>query len=429
MEDSIQPMRSELLGYEWPGSYFVGEEELELVTRVVRARSPFRWYGLDLQNMCATLEQEFAAYTGARYAQAVASGTAALGVALAALGVGPGQEVILPGYMWISTVAAVVNRGAIPVLCEIDDSFTLDPADLERKITPRTTVVVPVHMSGATGPIDRIVEIAHAHGLKVLEDCAQAGGGSFRGKKLGTWGDIGIFSFQYNKAMTAGEGGMVITDQELLFRRSQAAHDVGLPRNLAGRLELDPQTMLWGLGCRMSELQGAFALAQLRKLDRITGTMRSAKYRIREALAQLPGLTLRRLEDTAGDNGAFLITTYPTAEQSRAMEAKLRALGVENGPEGILLCHFRDWSFHLYFNISALVSKASTSPDGFPWTHPLNAESVYDYHEGALPQTDDLFSRSLIMAIPANLTSEDVDQIIEAYRRAAGQVLGGGGGG
>lgn len=415
-------IRSQPLGYEWPGAYFVDAEELQLVSEVVRARSPFRYYGLDCRNMADRFEKAFAEYSGARFAAAVNSGTGALNAALAALGVGPGQEVLVPGYMWISTVAAVVNRGAIPVLCEIDDSFCMDHHDVERKITPRTTVIIPVHMSGVAGNIEAICDLAARRRLKVVEDCAQACGGSYKGRKLGTWGDIGCFSFQYNKAMTTGEGGMVITQDPLLFERVQAAHDIGHSRNLAGRLVVNPQVLLWGLGSRMSELQAAFGLAQLRKLDRITGAMRAAKYQIRKALAELPRLKIRRIDDETGDNGSFLITRWPSESAAiRAVEA-MKAWGIQAGPGSCALCPFSQWGFHLYYNMPALVKKASVSPDGFPWTHPLNQASRYDYDLGALPQTDALFQTSVIQAIPSNATAGDVQDIIAAYRRAAAEL-------
>ena len=413
------PIRTKPLGYEWPGAYFIGQEELELVGEVVEAQSPFRYYGLDCRHMCDQFEKEFAAYVGSPHALAVSSGTAALNVAMSALGLGPGQEVLLPGYLWISTVAAVVQRGAIPVLCEIDESFAIDPEDMARKITPRTTAVVAVHMSGAGNNIRAICDVARRHKLRVVEDCAQAAGGSSHGQRLGTFGDMGIFSFQYNKAMTTGEGGMVVTADPLLMKRAQAAHDIGHSRNLAGRLTVDPEVLLWGLGTRMSELQAAFGLAQLRKLDRITGAMRQTKHRLRESLTGLPGLKFRRIDDPMGDNGSFLITIYPTRDAARQMVDRLKRLGIDNGPDGMMLCHFDNWSFHLYYNLPALVKKASVSADGFPWTHPLNAESMYNYDQGALPKTDDLFARSVVQAIPSNCSAEDANDIIAAYRAAA----------
>ncbi len=421
--ESKEFYRNEPLGYEWPGAYFIGEEELELVTKVIKAQSPFRHYGLGCQNMCATFEKEFAEYCNIPYASAVSSGTAALSVALSALGIGPGQEVIVSGYMWISTIAAIVGRGAIPVLCGIDETFCIDPKDLEKKITPKTTLVLTANMSGTGGNIEQICEIAHRHKLKVLEDCAQAGGASYKGKKFGTFGDIGIFSFQYNKAMTTGEGGMLVMSDELLYKRSQAAQDIGHSRNLTGRLEVNPDVLLWGLGARMSELQGAFGLAQLRKLDKITNVMRSAKYRIRSALSEIEGLRFRKVDDPEGDNGSFLITIYPTAEAAREMARELTEMGIRGGENSSHLCHFENWGFHLYYNLPALVKKASTSPDGFPWTHPLNKDSVYDYDKGSLPQTDELFSKTVIQAIPSNISEQDVNDIIEAYQIAAKKIL------
>ena len=416
-------LRKEPFGNEWPGSYFMNEEEIEYVTQVLRAQSPFRHYGLNLQHMCDQFETEFAKYVNSPHALAVCSGTAALNVAMASLAVGPGQEVIVPGYMWISTVAAVIHSGAIPVLCEIDDTFAIDPKDLLKKITPRTTTIIHVHMSGATGHIEEVRDIAKARKLRLVEDCAQAAGGSYKGKKLGTFGDVGIFSFQYNKAMTTGEGGMVITPDALLFKRCQAAQDIGHSRNLEGRLTVDPQVLLWGLGTRMSELQGALGRVQLRKLDEITDVMRKAKLRLKDSLRDVRPIGFRKIEDPAGDNGAFLITMYPDGETARKAAATLAALGLRGGAGGLLLSHFDTWGFHLYYNLPALVKKASTSPDGFPWTHPLNEGSNYSYDKGALPQTDGIFQRSVIQAIPSNVTDDDIQDLIKIYHAMAKNVL------
>jgi 8-amino-3,8-dideoxy-alpha-D-manno-octulosonate transaminase len=216
--------------------------------------------------------------------------------------------------------------------------------------------------------------------------------------------------------MTTGEGGMVVTDDQLLFRRCQAAQDIGHSRNLAGRLVVDPQVLLWGLGTRMSELQGALGRAQLKKLDRVTEAMRSAKMRLKESLRDIPGMSFRVLEDPSGDNGAFLITLYRDGSTARSAAARLAALG-------LLLTHFDSWGFHLYYNLPALVKKASSSPDGFPWTHPLNAGSTYDYDKGALPRTDAIFERSVIQAVPSNLTERDMHDLIRIYHQMAKEIL------
>lgn len=409
------PVRDRPLGHGFPGAHFLDAEEIQLAVRVLQARSPSRFYGVQPQHLCDLFERLFSRSVGARHGVAVGSGTGALHVALAALGVGPGQEVIVPGYLWVATVAAVVHRGAIPVLCEIDDTYCLDPADLARKITPRTTVVIPVHMSGAAGDLSRICAVARAAGLRVLEDCAQAAGGSHDGRPLGSFGDAAIFSFQYTKAMTTGEGGMVVTSDDDLHRRCRAAHDIGLCEE-PGR----EATVLWGLGAVMTELQAALGLAQLGKLPRIVGALRGAQRRLRAALAELPGavVQLRRLCDEAGDNGSFLITRYADRETAARVAQRLIDLGLSAGPHGRLVHHFPDWGLHLYYNIPQLVRKLSNSPDGFPWTHPLNRLSQYDYGPGSLPRTDDLFARSVLQAVPANATFADVADMIEIYRRA-----------
>src|SRR5664279_4315396 len=168
-----KPVRTEPLPLEFPGVHHMDEEEVEAALRVLKSRSPFRYYGIDLQGEVEAFESEFASFLGVDHAVAVNSGTGALHTALSALGVGPGQEVIVPAYMWVSVVAAVVNLGAIPVLADIDDTFCADPAAVEAQITPRTSAIIAVHMSGAPANITEIQKVARKHGLFLIEDCAQ----------------------------------------------------------------------------------------------------------------------------------------------------------------------------------------------------------------------------------------------------------------
>ena len=197
--DGGTPVRTEPLPLEFPGVHHMGAEEVEAATRVVRSRSLFRYYGVDPQREVEAFESEFARFLGVPHVVAVSSGTAALGVALAALGVGPGQEIIVPAYMWVSVAAAVINRGAIPVLVDIDDTFCIDPKSLEERIGSKTTGIIVVHMSGAPADVKAIREVADRRGLFLLEDCAQCIGGSVNGQRVGTFGDMGVFSFQMNK--------------------------------------------------------------------------------------------------------------------------------------------------------------------------------------------------------------------------------------
>ncbi len=409
------PKRRNPLPLEFPGIHHMDEQEVEAVVRVLRARSPFRFYGIDLQGEVDSFEEEYARFVGSRYAVAVGSGTGALGTAMSALGVGPGQEVIIPAYLWVSVAAAVVNQGAIPVLADIDDTFCLDPADVERRITPRTTGIIMIHMSGAAGDVKAIQAIARKHGLFLVEDCAQCAGGSFQGQKLGTFGDIGVFSFQMNKNMTAGEGGCLVTSDPRLYRRAVACHDLGFPRDESGRLILNDPDASWGKGTRLDELRAAVLRVQLQKLPAITAAMRRSKYKIRRALERFPGVTLRRIPDPLGDTGAFLITTYPDGETAKKVNCMLRAEGIVTYPQGISNILMTDWGLHLYYNITSLVCHSSVDGRGFPWKLAENAGMARDYGKGACPLADSLFERSILLPVPSCLTETDEDEVIAAF--------------
>jgi len=412
------PVRSQPLPLEFPGIHHMDEEEVEAAARVLRDRSPFRYYGIKTRDEVDRFEKEFALYLGLPYAVAVSSGTGALHTALSALGVGPGQEIIVPAYMWVSVVAAVVNLGAIPVLADIDNTFGIEREGLLRRITPRSRGIIAVHMSGAPIDIAPIARMARERGLFLLEDCAQANGASIGGQKVGTFGDMGIFSFQMNKNMTAGEGGCVVTRDARLYGRAVACHDLGYARDDQGRLMLDvPDLCVWGRGYRLDEIRGAVLRVQLRKMPAIVERMRSSKYKIRRALEALPGVRLRRVVDPAGDTGAFLITTYDSASIAQEVNAALRAEGITTFPQGMSNVRMTDWGLHLYYNIVSLVTKRSVDSAGFPWTLTENKGPEMQYGKGACPQADSLFERSIIMSIPSCLTAEDEDDIIHAFEK------------
>jgi 8-amino-3,8-dideoxy-alpha-D-manno-octulosonate transaminase len=392
------------------------EEEVEAAARVLRSRSLFRYYGIDLQRETDSFEAEFRQFLGVDHALAVGSGSGALHVALAALGVGPGQEVIVPAYMWVAVAAAVVNQGAIPILADIDQTFGLDPTALEKAITPRTRGVIAVHMSGAPCDVLAVREVVRGRGLFLLEDCAQCVGGSIRGQRVGTFGDVGIFSFQMNKNMTSGEGGAVVTKDHGLYQRAFACHDLGYARDASGRLVFDvPELCLWGKGYRMDELRAAVLRVQLRKLPRIVAAMRRSKYRIRAALARHARVQLRTIQDPDGDTGCFLITTYPDARRARRVNQGLRSEGIVTFPQGMTNVLMTEWGLHLYSNIVSLVKRASVDRSGFPWTLPENLGAAARYEKGTCPQADDLFERSILLAIPSCLREQDEDDIIQAF--------------
>jgi dTDP-4-amino-4,6-dideoxygalactose transaminase len=397
---------------EFPGVHHYGKEEERAVLEVVRNRTPFRYYGIKRPKFVLALEKQARKFYGAKHALAVNSGTGALMTAMNALGIGPGDEVIVPAFMWVSTVGAVVAANAIPVLCEVDDSFTMDPADLEKKITPRTKLVVPVHMAGAVCDMKAIMIIARRHKIRVLEDCAQCNGGTFQGQKVGTFGDVGMFSLQVNKNCTSGEGGLLVTNDDEMYQHLNAAHDVGLPWG-ADAPDMAAAQVHWGGGRRMSDLTGAVAWHQLRKLPGIVRRMRQSKRRIKAMLAGTPGLRFRRLNDEAGDTACFLIVLLEDGRCARAAAAHMAQAGLMN-------FRLAEYGMHIYHNIPQLVRKAPLSPAGNPWDLPANAQSVYSYAKGECPKSDELFERAVLVPVPSVLTRRQEDEAAKIIRQAVG---------
>ena len=403
--------------YEFPGAYWIDQEEEQVLVDVVRSGSMFRYYGLGEAKYVDAYEEDSRRFYDARYALGLNSGTGALITAMTAMGVGPGCEVIVPSFMWVASVAAVVQVNAIPVICEVDDSFCMDPKDLEEKITSRTKLILPIHMAGAPCDMDGLMEIATQYGIKVLEDCAQCNGGSFGGRKVGTIGDMGIFSLQLNKNMTAGEGGLLITDDQRLYQRAFSAHDMGLVR-VDGRLATPEQWAIsWGGGRRMTELCGSVAGVQLKKLPKIVDSMRASKGRIKADLEDVPGLCFRKLNDVQGDTGPFLILVFKSEQQAVIAAEKMKKHGLHN------TFRLADYGMHIYYNIPSLVDKVPLSPAGNPWNLIENIESQYTYGKGTCPKSDDLFARSILVPIPSRLSEEQEQQAAQAIRQAvqAGQ--------
>jgi len=219
------------------GPQFFDEREEEALLEVLESGSPFRYWGPGNPTQVLRFEEEFAEHMGARFALGVTSGTAALDCAITALGVGPGDEVIVPAYTWWSDYTCVVHAGALLIFADIDRTLNIDPQDFERKITPRTKAVIAVHLLGGPCDMDPIMETARRRGITVLEDCAQCVGGSYRRKKLGSIGDAAIYSFQINKMITAGEGGALVTNDAIMYERAARFHDMGTIRELSHFLE------------------------------------------------------------------------------------------------------------------------------------------------------------------------------------------------
>ncbi|MHB9109095.1 MAG: aminotransferase class V-fold PLP-dependent enzyme [Armatimonadota bacterium] len=319
------------------GADLTGRAELRKVTETIATRSLFRHYGLGQPVMAETLEARVREKFGSAFALGVTSGSAALNVALAGLGVGPGDEVILPAFAWHSCYQAIVLHGAVPVFCEIDRSLNISPQDVKRKLTPRTKAIIAVHYQGAVAGVEELLAIARPQGIRVLEDCAQAMGAQYHGQYAGTVGDIGTFSLQGNKMLTAGEGGLVITSDPAVFERAARYHDLGFLRpTFAAQLEAQgaaPTAEAFpGNQYRMNELTAAVALAQLERLDWMAARCRRAWTLLRERIrVSLPDARFRR-SNSDGDLGIALFLDLQTPERAAEFSAALAAENIPLGP-------------------------------------------------------------------------------------------------
>ena len=301
----------------YPGGMAVAEEEEAGVLEVLRAKRLLRYYGPgETESKASQLEAAFAAKKGTDYAVAVTSGTASLVCGLHGIGIGPGDEVIVPAYTWIASASAVVAAGGIPVVAEVDGTLLLDPDDVERKITPYTKAIMPVHMRGAPCRMDALMALAREHGLKVIEDVAQANGGSYQGKPLGSFGDVGCFSLQFNKIITSGEGGMVVTNDESVWKRTNMYHDV------IGALQLKygVDELLCGVNYRMPELLAAVALPQLARLDGLIEDMRQRKKMLKagiEDVTNRKGIRFREMTDEEVTLRSALYSSWTARKRPR----------------------------------------------------------------------------------------------------------------
>lgn len=394
----------------------IGAAEEALVLEVLRSKALFRYAGLDPATpptMTARLEKEFRDTLGTDYALAVSSGTGALEVAMAAAGIGPGDEVMVTAWSWIACFTAIVRVGARPVLAEIDDTLNLDPAEIARLTTPHTRAVLVIHYQGVPADMERIQREAHRRGLFVIEDCAQSIGASYRGRKVGTWSDLATFSFQANKTMTSGEGGMVVTRDGWLYERAVRFHDLGNYRPYHVAMRPATGAAFAGGQFRMSELTAAVALAQLRKLETLRAHCRALHEHITTRVANLRGFTLRRSPDPAGDFGFELYLFLADAAQATAFRAKLDARNVNCGQRtGTYPQYHRDY----VKNGRAHAPGASPFRGLEPWPAP-------GYRAEDFPRTEALTQRFVALPLGWLYTMEDADYIAASIIAVHGELF------
>lgn len=437
-----------ILPDEFPGAIWYGEEEEAAALRVLRNRSPFRYYGPQCGFEVRQFEEETARFLASKPGEpwpaksgiqvtAVNSGTGALEVALDALGVGCGDEVLVQGFMWISSISSIIRNRAIPVLVDSDDTLNMDPTAIRAKVTPRTKVIMPVPMLGGCARIGAIMDVMREinaerqeQGLppiRVLEDCAQSLGAHARGipgsviplgeegiHRVGTFGDIGIFSLQINKNITAGEGGMIVTRDPELHRRIDALHNAGYAPDPAGPCNWYGDIPVgWGHGRRMTELQGAIARVQLSKLDAILSGMRRSHTRLEDCVRGL-GMTPRARADAdhPGDTGYYCLFQLPPADLDEAGKiARGRAVSKALAPWGLHPWFLHDFEVHVYYNILPLVEKWPLN-NGCPWECGKNAfHKEYHYGRGALPRLDEALITTVGINVPSRMTAGQEEQI------------------
>ena len=377
----------------------------------------FRYYNPRPSKVEAA-ESALADLIDVRHCLAVNSCTSALVCAYRALGIGAGDEVIVPAYTFIASAATVVACNAVPVIVEVDDSLCLDPAAAEKAISKRTKAIVPVHMRGAPAQMDAILDLGRRKGIPIVEDVAQAGGGSFQGKRLGSLGSLGCFSFDYYKVHASGEGGFVTTNDEWLYTRAQSWHDTAAcwrPDRFSR--ERKPGELFCGENYRMSELQGAVALPQIRKTDEMLAGYRHAFNRIKDAIDPVPGLTFRRVSDPAGDTCICLILFLKDGETTRKAMLAMQAQGVPAG--GIYDQKVRDW--HIFAYWEHILDKKPVAADGLPWSAIPEGEQPRATRD-MCPKTLDLLSRAIMIDINWHYSDEDCDRIALGINRALQEV-------
>ncbi len=396
-----------------PGFEVFGEEEKQQVLEVFDTGVLFRYEFGDQRNgvyKVREFEQAFADFTGAAHAQAVTSGTAALKVALAAMGVGIGDEVITQGFTFVATWEAILDIGAVPVFTEVDQTLNMDPHDLAVKITDKTKAIIPVHMMGAPARIQEIKAIADKHGIPVLEDTAQAAGARLNGRHLGTFGTCGTFSFDSVKTMTTGEGGMIISNDEPLWRNCSEYHDHGHDHAINPGGRGGEGRSFVGFNYRMMELQGAMGLAQLAKLDSMCISQRRNKAIFKEAASQIAGVSFREILDEDGDSATFFAFMLPDAAQAAAVNQVLR----DNEAGAI---NFAENSWHFYPAWEHLIGGKTLCHNGWPFNAHGKRRFIYDPE--SLPASSALMSRTLVYQVPVNLSDSQRETTLAALHKAA----------
>jgi dTDP-4-amino-4,6-dideoxygalactose transaminase len=390
--------------------YIVGEEEIAALTKVLREGKLFR-YGIGGE--CDRFEERYAKYLGVKHFVLCASGSNALAAAMIALGLGPGDEVLVPSHTYMATATSVIAIGAIPVIVDVDESITLSPKAVEAAIGPRTRAVIPVHMWGAACDMDAIMDIAARRKLFVIEDSCQGIGGGYKGRKFGSIGHIGAFSFNFYKNMTAGEGGGVAVNDDRLAKRARGAID---PCHFYWTGRDEDEKPFAGNGARASELMGAMLNVQLDRLDGMVEAMQKEKKKILAGTASLNNLGLKPapMHSPDHDCATQVMYTLPSAEMAdRFIEIFPSVIAGKTGRHT-----YTEWD-------QVLMGEGAAHPAMNPYLMPANAECRKTYSKDMCASSLDILNRTVMVATNPRHSEQEIADIIHDIGIAARVALGG----
>jgi len=400
-----------------PGFELFDQQEIDALADVIRRKVLHRYWFQGMRNgvwKVEEFERAVAEKFSSKYCLAVSSGTASLYVALKSLGIGPGDEIITSPFTFIATMESILECGAVPVLAEVDESLCLDPHSVEELITERTKAIMPVHMFGAAADMDAFKEICDEYGLLLLEDACQAMGAKYKGRYVGTIGKFGPFSLDPVKIVTVGEGGLILTDDEELYRKMDTYHDHGHIHDNAIERGAEGKACL-GFNFRMSELEGALGLVQLGKLDMAIEKMKASKKKILDGVGRVDGLSLRALPDPEGDTATQTVFLLPTAEAARKFQKASKEAGVPCG-------NLSDNTWHYARHWATLREGTMVSRLRCPYDCPY-VEEMPTYRPVEWPKTHAVLSRTAVYGMDILMDDAKIEKIVKAVQAGVKAAL------
>jgi len=396
-----------------PGMELFGAEERKEVMEVLETGALFRYNHDEMRKghwKAKELEKEVKDFTGAKFAHAVSSGSTAVAAALAASGIGYGDEVIVPPFTYIATIEAVLFAGALPVFAEIDENLCLSAEGIENAVTEKTKAVLIVHMTGAAADMDKIMPVIEKHNLTLVEDAGQALGAFYKGKSVGLFGKAGAFSFDFFKIATAGEGGLFITDNEERYKLADSFSDHG-HNHIGDNRGMEDHPVI-GFNYRISELHAAVGKAQMQKINMLRDNKRANKQYLKEKLSQITELSFRPIPDTDGDSGTFLNFFLPNTEMAQKVMEEFAKDGVQG-------CNY--WFTNMYHFINQwdhIKNLKSAAPLAI---HSLGAPQ--DYNNLELPKSQEVIGKLISLGVKATWTKEDMDELANKMITAIKRVV------